>query len=128
MRHEHTVEVYYEDTDHSGVVYYANYLKFFERAREHAIGRRELVRLADEEGLGFAVYRVEATYKAGARFGDTLVVRSEVSADSAYRLLFLQDVHRGDELLVKGRVELVCLHRDRGLVPIPDAVLRHVGT
>jgi acyl-CoA thioesterase FadM len=64
------VRVYYEDTDHSGLVYHANYLKFFERAREHWLGIELLLKLAREEGIGFVVYRAEVTYREGARFGD----------------------------------------------------------
>ena len=63
MVHVHPVQIYYEDTDLSGVVYHANYLKYFERAREHLIGPAELVRLLDEEGIGFVVYHVEMTFK-----------------------------------------------------------------
>ena len=51
-----SVQIYYEDTDHSGLVYHANYLKYFERAREHLLGTDELVRLLAEEGKGFVVY------------------------------------------------------------------------
>ncbi len=54
--HEHRVQIYYEDTDHSGLVYHANYLKYFERAREHMLGLAELRRLYDEDGVGFVVY------------------------------------------------------------------------
>ena len=78
--HEHRVQIYYEDTDHSGVVYHANYLKYFERAREHMLGTDELRRLFVEDGIGFAVYKAELTYKEGAVFGDTLVIESTVSA------------------------------------------------
>ena len=62
-----SVRVYYEDTDHSGVVYHANYLKYFERAREHLLGVDELVALWNEQGVGFVVYRADITYKKGAR-------------------------------------------------------------
>ena len=51
--HIHRVQIYYEDTDHSGAVYHANYLKYFERAREHLLGTDELVRLWDVDGIGF---------------------------------------------------------------------------
>ena len=71
--HVHSVQIYYEDTDHSGLVYHANYLRYFERAREHIFGVDELVRLYAEEGIGFVVYKAEVTFKAGAVFGDTVV-------------------------------------------------------
>jgi tol-pal system-associated acyl-CoA thioesterase len=120
------VQIYYEDTDHSGVVYHANYLKYFERAREHLLGTAELVRLLREEGLGFVVYKCEMTFKEGAVFGDTLEIRSSARAESAFRVLFQQDVYREDKLLVQGLVQMVCVDRERMLVPIPPGVLGRI--
>ena len=74
--HAHPVQIYYEDTDLSGVVYHANYLKYFERAREHLIGPTELARLYNEDGIGFVVYKCELTFKQGARLGDLLEIRT----------------------------------------------------
>ena len=115
------VQIYYEDTDHSGLVYHANYLKYFERAREHLLGVRELTTLW-EDGFGFVVYRCELSFKQGAVFGDTLEVRTTPSLESEFRVSFQQDVYRGDALLVKGVVEMVCLDRQRQVVPIPASV------
>ena len=61
----HPVQIYYEDTDHSGVVYHPNFLKYFERAREHVIGSDQLAMLWDVHGLGFAVYKSNVTYQEG---------------------------------------------------------------
>ena len=55
--HSHEFQIYYEDTDLSGIVYHANYLKYFERAREHLLGVEELVSLYYDEGVGFVVAR-----------------------------------------------------------------------
>jgi len=123
----HPVQIYYEDTDHSGLVYHANYLKYFERAREHLLGKDELVRLLREEGLGFVVYKCELTFKQGAVFGDVLEIRSAPRKESAYRIVFQQDVWRGDELLVQGIVQMVCVDADKKLVPIPASVLERLG-
>ncbi|MAQ16348.1 MAG: thioesterase [Sandaracinus sp.] len=123
--HRHEVQIYYEDTDHSGLVYHANYLKYFERAREHLLGVDELVRLLDEDGIGFVVYKAELTYKKGAVFGDTIEIRTTADRASDFRLTFQQNVHRPREngaLLVEGRVEMVCVDRDGKLVPIPASV------
>lgn len=123
------VQIYYEDTDHSGLVYHANYLKYFERAREHLIGTDELVRLLAEEGKGFVVYKCELTFKQGAVFGDTIEIRSTPRLESAYRVVFQQDVFRRnrtsgmDELLVQGVVHMVCVGPDKKLVPLPERVL-----
>lgn len=122
--HEHPVQVYYEDTDHSGVVYHANYLKYFERAREHLLGVDELRRLYNEEGIGFVVYKATLTYKEGAVFADSLVVRTAVNAESPYRAVFDQRVYRvaDNKLLVQGEVELVCVDRNNKLTKLPTSV------
>jgi acyl-CoA thioester hydrolase len=126
--YEHRVQIYYEDTDHSGVVYHSNYLKYFERAREHMLGTRELRRLWEEEGVGFVVYKAELTFKQGAVFGDEVVIRSSVELESAFRLVFQQNAVRvvDDVLLVQGVVQLVCVDRDKKLVRVPESVTRAV--
>lgn len=120
------VQIYYEDTDHSGLVYHANYLKYFERAREHLLGVEELLRLYRDEGLGFVVYRCELSFKQGAVFGDTIEIRSRATLESEYRARFDQDAYRGDTLLVKGVVEMVCLGPEKQVVPIPPTVVARV--
>jgi acyl-CoA thioester hydrolase len=132
--HVHPVRIYYEDTDHSGVVYHANYLKYFERAREHLLGPDRLVALLRDEGLGFVVYRCEMKFREGAVFGDDLEIRSTVALESPYRAVFRQDVARAgtSALLVEGTVEMVCVDATRRLVRIPDSVVeacrRHAAT
>jgi tol-pal system-associated acyl-CoA thioesterase len=123
--HSHSVRIYYEDTDHSGLVYHANYLKYFERAREHLLGPERLVGLLRDEGLGFVVYRCELQFREGAVFGDDLEIRSTVQLESPYRAVFRQDVWRAGATapLVLGTVHMVCVDRDRRLVPIPPAII-----
>ncbi len=129
MTHSHLVRIYYEDTDLSGVVYHANYLKYFERAREHVIGPDELVRLWDEDGIGFVVYRCEMTFREGARLGDEIEIRTTVTAESEYRATFKQDVFKPSRptAMVEGKVDLVCVDRDNKLVPLPAGVLSRLG-
>ncbi|GAB4202093.1 MAG: thioesterase family protein [Sandaracinaceae bacterium] len=133
LPHVHRVQIYYEDTDHSGLVYHANYLKYFERAREHLLGPRELVRLLTEEGKGFVVYKCEMTFKQGAVFGDTIEIRSTPKLESEYRVVFQQDVYRRDEatqkdeLLVQGLVHMVCVGPDKKLVRLPESVMRQLS-
>jgi acyl-CoA thioester hydrolase len=116
-----TVHVYYEDTDHSGVVYHANYLKYFERARENLIGTEALVKLWEEAGIGFSVYKVEMGCFDGASFGDRLDIRTTVEKDGKYKLIFRQEAWRpdGKKPAVTAVIEMVCLDRDRQLKPIP---------
>ncbi len=122
--HSHIVQIYYEDTDLSGVVYHANYLKYFERAREHVLGPDKLVKLWEEDGLGFVVYKCELTFREGAKLGDTLEIRTQVKPESAYRAVFEQNVYRqgGDKALVEGVVQLVCVDGNQKLVALPDVV------
>ncbi len=109
---EWPVRVYYEDTDAGGVVYYANYLKFLERARSEwlrALGF-EQDRLMREDGILFAVRRVEIDYLAPARFNDDLRVEATVAGASRVSLDFAQRVIRPPEqTLVTARVQIVCL-------------------
>ena len=123
--HVHPVQIYYEDTDHSGVVYHANYLKYFERAREHLLGVEELVRLYREDGIGFVVYKVELTYREGAVFGDSLEIQTRVEPESDYRLIFHQNVVRplDGKILVEGLVHLVCVDDGKALTRLPSQVL-----
>ena len=123
--HIHRVQIYYEDTDFSGVVYHANYLRYFERAREHLLGVDELVHLYRDQSVGFVVYRAEMIFKEGAKHGDTLEIRTTARSESIYRIVFDQQVWKpnGKAAMVKGTVELAAVHDEKGLVPIPPAVV-----
>lgn len=116
-----TVRIFYEDTDHSGVVYHANYLKYFERAREDYIGYDRLVSLWNDQGLGFAVYRADIRYQDGAVFGDELEIRTSVRLTSEYRALWHHEAWRkgGRKPAVSADIELVCIDRAKKLQPIP---------
>jgi acyl-CoA thioester hydrolase len=126
--HVHPVQIYYEDTDHSGVVYHANYLKYFERAREHLLGVDELVSLYRNDGIGFVVYKAELVYREGAVFGDHIEIHTVATKESEYRIRFQQDVLRPGrpQKLVEGKVELVCVDRDKKLVPLPKRVVERM--
>ena len=111
MPHTFALRVYYEDTDLAGVVYYANYLKFIERARSEwvrALGIDQ-TQLRAEHGLIFAVRRVEADYLRPARFDDVLTVQTTRHSQTGARLVLGQTVRRGAETLFTARVTLVCL-------------------
>jgi acyl-CoA thioester hydrolase len=114
MTHRLTLRVYYEDTDLAGIVYYANYLKFIERARSEWV--RELGldqgRLKAERGIVFAVRRVEADYLAPARFDDLLTVETGVEAVTPARIVLRQRVLRDETALFDATVTLVALADD----------------
>lgn len=122
--HWFPIQIYYEDTDHSGLVYHANYLKFFERAREHFLGIDDLLRMEREEGLGFVVYEIKLKYREGATFGDRLRVRTAAHVKGEHRLVLNQDVLRevGDKVLVAGVLDLVCVDREKRLVVLPEQI------
>jgi tol-pal system-associated acyl-CoA thioesterase len=119
--HSFDVQIYYEDTDFSGLVYHANYLRYFERAREHVLGAHELVRMWRDEQKGFVVYKATQQFKEGAVFGDIVEIRSTARLESEYRVVFEQRAHRKTDgkLLVDASIEMVCIDGARRPVPIP---------
>jgi acyl-CoA thioester hydrolase len=120
----HPITIYYEDTDFSGYVYHANYLKYFERAREELLGVERLARIYKDTGVGFVVYKADLQFKEAAVHGDRLEVRTNVRAESAYRAIFDQTVWRrdGKQPLVTGLLQLVCVDRAGKLVELPSEV------
>ena len=109
------VRVYYEDTDAAGVVYYANYLKFMERARTEwlaAIGF-PLAAFEREHGVVFVVHRCEIDFRGPARLNDVLDVTVEVEHRGATRLVARQMVCRGGDVLTDARVTLACVDSAR---------------
>ncbi|WP_306115439.1 MULTISPECIES: tol-pal system-associated acyl-CoA thioesterase [unclassified Roseovarius] len=110
MSHQFPIRVYYEDTDMGGIVYYANYLKFIERGRSDWVRQIGIDQNAmRDDGIVFAVRRVEAEYFAPARFDDDLLVETKTQAVTGARLIVEQSVMRGDELLFQAVVTIVCI-------------------
>lgn len=109
------VRVYYEDTDAAGVVYYANYLKFMERARTEWLAALGFPLAAFERahGVAFVVHRCEIDFRQPARLNDALAVTVEVVDRGAARLVARQDVLRDDALLTSARVTLACVDTAR---------------
>ena len=101
MTHRFDLRVYYEDTDLAGIVYYANYLKFIERARTEFVREMGIdqTALKAEEGIVFAVRRVEADYLSPGRFDDELVVETTTEAVTGARIVLKQEVLRDGETL-----------------------------
>lgn len=120
MTHQFPIRVYYEDTDLAGIVYYANYLKFIERARSEWVRELGVNQVAMKaEGLVFAVRRVEADYLAPAHYDDTLVVETSVEQVSAARLVVRQDVRRDDTTLFSALVTIICMNGSGAPVRLP---------
>ena len=115
MAHTFSLRVYYEDTDFGGIVYYANYLKFIERARSEWVRSLGLDQktLKSERGVVFVVRHLEADYISPAKFDDILEVVTDVHLSSAARLVLNQEVLRGNDVLFRARVTLIAM-RDTG--------------
>lgn len=109
--HVFPVRVYYEDTDNGGVVYYANYLKFAERARTEMLRAAGLEHgpLMDRDGIAFAVQRCEIEYLAPARLDDMLEVHTGNLEIGGASLWADQVVKRGGDELVRMRLRLACV-------------------
>ncbi|MBN8760255.1 MAG: tol-pal system-associated acyl-CoA thioesterase [Thiobacillus sp. 65-69] len=124
------VRVYWEDTDAGGVVYYANYLKFLERARSEwlrALGFEQDV-LRDDGGVVFVVRRVEIDYLAPARFNDLLNVSVALAERGRASLDVEQTILRGPTRLASARVRLACVDARRFKpAKIPAPILDAAG-
>ena len=127
MTHQFALRVYYEDTDMGGIVYHANFLKFIERARsewvaEMGIDQAEM----REDGVVFAVRRIECDYLMPARYGDDLEVRTSTASVSGARLVLDQQVMRGEELLFSAQVTVACITMSGQPVRLPAALRKQV--
>lgn len=126
------VRVYYEDTDFSGVVYYANYLKYMERARTEFLRSLgfEQDQLKQEQDVIFAVHSLSAQYKKPAIFNDELIVNSKITALGRASLTFNQSIARLSDHanLCESEIKVVCLNAETFLpTGIPQQILERVG-
>ena len=123
MSHEFPVTVYYEDTDMAGIVYYANYLRFIERARSEIVEEFGLdQRSMRADGIVFVVTRVVADYLGSARLGDRLTIRTVHYAQSPVRWVFDQEVCRGQEIIFKAQVTAVTMTTSGKPLRLPDEI------
>ena len=124
------VRVYYEDTDAGGVVYYANYLRFMERARTEWLRAKgfEQDQLRDQAGIVFAVRRVEIDYLRPARFNQALEVSVTVRETGRASLTLEQEVRDSDaKPCCRGRVKLACVDIQRFRpAPLPPDLMREL--
>ena len=122
--HRFFIRVYYEDTDAAGIVYYANYLKFVERARTEMMRLYgiEHEKARQSEGSAFIVRRAELEFLAPARLDDELVVETSVKETGGASILLAQDVKRDDALLVAATILVACIGRNGRPVRLPPAL------
>ncbi len=106
--------IYYEDTDAGGVVYYANYLKFFERARTEFLRKLGISQsdLATKENLVFVVRKCEIEYLTPARLDDLVTVSVAVTETRAASISMYQEIKKSDKILSRLNVEIVCVTAD----------------
>ena len=129
------LRVYYEDTDTGGVVYYANYLKFFERARTEwlrSVGIGQQL-MTSQENVMFVVKRTSIDYHAPAKLDDQLEISVRIEKLGHASVNFLQEAWRTDgssrELLCSGRIRVACVHAEAlRPSPIPPVVLEKIKT
>jgi tol-pal system-associated acyl-CoA thioesterase len=117
----HAVQIFYEDTDFSGTVFHANYLKYFERARSSTFGADNIIRIMYEHKIGFAVYKANLTFSEPARYGDILDIRTTYKFDGEFRIIWNQEAWKqgGIKPAVTGEIHLVCLDESGRLQKFP---------
>lgn len=106
MKHSFKQRIIYADTDAEGVVYYANYLKFFERGRMELLREAgvSIKKLKEEKRMLFAISKVECEYKAPALLDDEITVETEIEDKTAATIVFRQRALRGSKLLVSAKI------------------------
>ena len=126
---EHAVRVYWEDTDAGGIVFYANYLKFFERARTEwlralGIGQQNL---RDETGGMFVVSETQVKYLQSAKLDDLLRITAQLQTSGRASLTIAQQAWRGDQLLCEGTIRIGWVQvQDLKPARIPSSVLERL--
>lgn len=123
MKHTMEVRIYYEDTDCGGVVYYANYLRYMERARtEYLVSRGYSVKKLMDEGTIFMVLRVEIDYKSPARYGDIIEVETWVRDATRLTMIFehIMREKASGRVFVECRAKVVCVDKNGRPKRLPD--------
>ena len=119
---QHNLKIYYEDTDSGGVVYYANYLKFIERARTEIINELgfTLTSLLIDYDRLFLVKKIECDYIQSCKLEDTLVVKSSILSLKNASFELEQNIHRQNNIIFKSRILMVCVNSQGSPSKIPN--------
>ena len=126
MDHKYRVRIYYEDTDAAGVVFYANYFKFTERARTELIYEKfkfKHLELKDKFDVIFVVKSLSSKYIAPAKFEDDLTVVSKIVETSPVRLVLEQNIEKGNKLIFTSTIELAVVSSKGKITKLPDQLL-----
>lgn len=128
MSHDHTVRVYYEDTDFSGFVYHASYLRFMERGRTEWLRALGIDQgMLHRDGIAFVVRRMTLDYRAPARMDDLLTVATRVVALRGASVALAHEVRREEAVLVSAEVTVAAVQGGRA-VRLPEGVRRALAT
>ena len=124
MKHSFNIRVYYEDTDAGGVVYYANYLKFTERARTEMLRSNgiEQTELAEKDNMYFVVRKADIELFSSARLDDDLRIETTVTEVGGASVDLAQSIYRGDKELAKSNVKIVSVNKDFKPVRMNDTI------
>ena len=120
--HFYPVHIFYEDTDFSGVVYHANYLRFLERARSSFLNLLDITHanLWEEHQMAFTIQKISIEYKSPAKVDDHLVIHTTYDHLKGARLLISQSCYREKTLIVKAEIEAACITASGKPVRSPD--------
>ena len=124
--HSMNIRVYYEDTDLGGVVYYANYLRFIERARSEWIRGLGIdqIKMRDEDEAIFVVTKIKADYLSPAHFDDILTVDTKIKVVSPVRAYFYQNIFREEKVIFKAEVCVTCTSNSGKVQRLPEKIKR----
>ena len=126
MDHKYKVRIYYEDTDAGGVVFYANYFKFTERARTELIYEKlklKHLEMKDKFDVIFVVKSLSSKYIAPAKFEDDLTIVSNIVEKSPVRLVLEQNIEKGNKLIFTSKIELAVVSSKGKITKLPDQLL-----
>ena len=126
MDHKYQVRIYYEDTDAAGVVFYANYFKFTERARTELIYEKlklKHVEIKDKFDVIFVVKSLSSKYIAPAKFEDDLTVVSKIVEKSPVKLVLEQNIEKANKLIFTSTIELAVVSSNGKITKLPDQLL-----
>ncbi len=126
MDHKYKLRIYYEDTDAGGVVFYANYFKFTERARTELIYEKlklKHLELKDKFDVIFVVKSLSSKYLAPAKFEDDLTVVSKIVEKSPVKLVLEQNIEKGNKLIFSSTIELAVVSSKGKITKLPDQLL-----
>lgn len=127
--HFYPLHIFYEDTDFSGVVYHANYLRFLERARSSFLNLLGITHadLWENHSMAFTIRKIAVEYISPARVDDHLVIRTSYDSLKGARLLITQSCYREDTLIVKANIEAACITATGKPIRSPDFLKSELG-